>query len=77
MLSDLRAERERLTEAIAVFERLAAGRGWKRRGRPPAWMKAIADVPDKRHVSAEGRARMAAAQKKRWAAKKKRAAAAD
>jgi hypothetical protein len=36
MLSDLRAERERIQEAILVIERLAAG-GRKRRGRPPKW----------------------------------------
>ncbi len=39
MLADLRLERERLVESIAVLERLAAGRG-KRRGRPPKWMAA-------------------------------------
>ena len=37
MLSDLRQERENISEAIAVMERLAAGQG-RRRGRPPAWM---------------------------------------
>jgi hypothetical protein len=39
MLADLRLERERLVESIAVLERLAVGRG-KRRGRPPKWMTA-------------------------------------
>jgi hypothetical protein len=39
MLADLRLERERLVESIAVLERLAAGHG-KRRGRPPKWMTA-------------------------------------
>jgi len=33
-------ERDQITEAILVLERLAAGRG-KRRGRPPAWMTAV------------------------------------
>ena len=37
MLGELRAESERLNEAIVTLERLAAGQG-KRRGRPPAWM---------------------------------------
>jgi hypothetical protein len=37
MLAELRAERERTEEAIAVLERLARGQG-KRRGRPPKWM---------------------------------------
>ena len=40
MLAELRAERDKLAEAILVLERLAAGRG-KRRGRPPAWMTAV------------------------------------
>jgi hypothetical protein len=40
MLAELRAERDKLAEAILVLERLVAGRG-KRRGRPPAWMTAV------------------------------------
>lgn len=36
MLVELRQERERIVDAIAVLERLAAGQG-KRRGRPPKW----------------------------------------
>jgi hypothetical protein len=37
MLSDLRMEREQISEAIMVMERLSLGQG-KRRGRPPKWM---------------------------------------
>ena len=37
ILTELRAEREQLEEAILSLERLARGRG-RRRGRPPAWM---------------------------------------
>lgn len=37
MLTELRAEREQIEEAILSLERLARGRG-KRRGRPPAWL---------------------------------------
>lgn len=40
MLTELRAERESVDEAIMILERLARGRG-KRRGRPPAWMATI------------------------------------
>jgi hypothetical protein len=75
MLEELRSERQRLEEAILVIERLAAG-GARRRGRPPKWMSKVTSVdgtetqPKKRSVSAAGRKRMAAAQKKRWAAKK-------
>ena len=76
MLSDLRAEREQIEQAILVIERLAQGQG-KRRGRPPKWMSEMksVDTPDteprkKRTVSAAARKRMAEAQRKRWAAKK-------
>jgi hypothetical protein len=40
MLSELKAERDGVDQAILVLERIAAGRG-RRRGRPPAWMTAI------------------------------------
>ena len=39
-LAELRADKDQITEAILVLERLAVGRG-KRRGRPPAWMTAV------------------------------------
>jgi hypothetical protein len=78
MLADFRMERQRIEEAILALERLAAGTRGKRRGRPPKWMsEANADgapVPRKtRTVSAAARKRMAAAQKKRWAARKAQA----
>jgi len=38
ILVELRQEHEQITEAILSLERLAAGSGAKRRGRPPAWM---------------------------------------
>jgi hypothetical protein len=37
MIAELRAERERVEQAIVLLERIAAGSG-PRRGRPPAWM---------------------------------------
>ncbi len=37
MVTEMRAERENLEQAIITLECLAAGRG-RRRGRPPAWM---------------------------------------
>jgi hypothetical protein len=40
MLAEMRQERERIDEAIAVLQRIAYGRG-KRRGRPPTWMTAF------------------------------------
>jgi hypothetical protein len=72
MLVELRSERDRLAEAILALERLAAG-GQKRRGRPPKWMAASAASADverptgkRRSFSAATRAKMAAAQRKRW-----------
>jgi hypothetical protein len=45
MIAELRQEREQIEEAILSLERLARGQG-KRRGRPPAWLKAAqGDVP--------------------------------
>jgi hypothetical protein len=76
MLAELRAERQRLEEAILVIERLAVGTSAKRRGRPPKWMAAAKSEtaapetkPKTRRFSAATRKRMAAAQKRRWAAR--------
>lgn len=42
ILDQLKMERQRITAAIEALERLArGGGGQKRRGRPPAWMKAM------------------------------------
>jgi hypothetical protein len=40
-LADLRREKEQIEEAILVFERLATGKGLRRRGRPPAWLSEL------------------------------------
>lgn len=81
MLTELRAERQQIEEAISNIERLAAGTRGKRRGRPPKWMAAVteeaveaATFSTKRKISATARKRIADAQKKRWAAKKAEAA---
>jgi hypothetical protein len=80
MLAELRAERQQIEEGILALERLAAGTRGKRRGRPPKWMSAVneenvsaATFSTKRTVNASARKRMAAAQKKRWAAMKAQA----
>ena len=44
MIAELRSEREQIEEAILSLERLARGQG-KRRGRPPAWLKAAQGEP--------------------------------
>ena len=77
MLQELRSEREQVEEAILALERLASGRG-RRLGRPPKWMersdakgeRADSAPPRKKRVlSSEARARIAAGQRKRWAAR--------
>ena len=77
MLAELRSEREQIEQAILAIERLAAGTRGKRPGRPPKWMTTAteevveaATFGTKRTMSTAARKRIAAAQKKRWAAKK-------
>lgn len=75
MIAELHQEREALTEAMAVLEKIAQTRG-KRRGRPPAWLAGLTaskmGAPRaKRVVSAATKKKMALAQRKRWAAAKK------
>jgi hypothetical protein len=41
MLAELHTERDQINEAILVLERMAVGRGGRRRGRPPAWMSVV------------------------------------
>ena len=80
MLLELHSERAQIEEAILVLQRLATGQS-KRRGRPPKWMTANAvgdgqEEPTRKRLafSPATRAKMAAAQRKRWAARKKAAA---
>jgi hypothetical protein len=81
MIADLRSERDSITQAVLVLERLASSHG-RRRGRPPSWMTAqiaaaneIGEAPPRakrtRTMSAEVRRKMAEAQKKRWEAYRK------
>jgi hypothetical protein len=61
------AERDKLNRAIEALQGPT-----KHRGRPPKnavpASAPVAEAPKKRHVSAAARRKMAAAQKKRWAA---------
>jgi hypothetical protein len=72
MLSDLRTEHDRITQAIAALEALD--------GTPAAKQEIPiggtgfefgANKPGGRHISAAGRARIAAAARKRWAERRK------
>lgn len=51
ILTELKAEREQIEEAILSLEKLARGRG-KRRGRPPSWLaegaESIPEAPKRR-----------------------------
>jgi hypothetical protein len=38
ILAELYEERQRLDEGIAALDRIADGRGWRPRGRPPKWL---------------------------------------
>ena len=75
MLQELRSAREQVEEAILALERLASG-GGRRRGRPPKWMSeattskgsALRKSLRTRVLTPEARARMAAGQRRRWAA---------
>lgn len=75
MLAELRAELASVDQAILVLERLAAS-GPRRPGRPPKWMSDGASPAARKTFtrSPEVRARIAAAQRRRWAKRKKAAA---
>ncbi len=77
MIAELHQEREALTAAMAVLEKIAQTRG-KRRGRPPAWLAGLTvsktGAPSaKRVVSEATKRKMALAQRKRWASARKKA----
>jgi hypothetical protein len=81
IIDELKARRVELETAILALERLAQGAG-TRRGRRPKWMAEVSesdteaepeDSPKKRALSAEARARIAEAQRKRWAKARKTA----
>jgi len=73
ILTQLRAERSRIEQAIAVIESLSHSPG-RRRGRPAH----VASAPKRRRrrMSAAAKRKIAAAQRARWAAWRKRKKAA-
>ena len=69
IVAQLRQELNRIDQAIAALEGL--GQAAPRRGRPPKLNQALLVVERKRHrMSASARARIAAAQRARWAKQK-------
>ena len=78
MIAELREQKQALEETMLILERIARGQG-KRRGRPPAFLSQAGvvtktGIPRKRRpFSAETRKKMAASQRRRWAALRKKA----
>ena len=69
ILAELKAERDRIDQAIAAIGNIGAPRA--RRGRPPG----TATIRRQKHkLSAAGRRRISEMMKKRWAEYRKRAA---
>ena len=75
ILAQLHTERQHVSEVILTLERLAQG-NQRRKDLPTAMsLLALEGGKVKRTVSPETRAKLARAQRKRWAAKKKNSAA--
>ncbi len=76
ILADLRAERDRIDQAISALEALGAtGRRSARRG-ATLTTGAIRPPRKRRHMSAAARKRISEMMKKRWAERKKKSKAA-
>ena len=71
ILADLKAERDRIVQAIASIEKIGSPRA--RRGRPPG---PSSGRRRKRRLTPEGRRRLSEMMKKRWAERRKKAKAA-
>lgn len=73
MIAELREQKQALEETMIMLERLARSQG-KRRGRPPLFLsqaRASGTARKRRPFSAETRKKMAASQRRRWAAVRK------
>jgi CRISPR/Cas system-associated protein Cas7 (RAMP superfamily) len=73
ILGELHEERKRINEVIQILERLSEGIQNRQKLAPS--FAALEKVAKKRQVSPETRAKLARAQRKRWAAAKKAASA--
>jgi len=74
ILSQLRAERDRINQAIAALETLDSKGGGFRRGRGRAASTGVKAAPvtrRRRRMSAAARKRLSEMMKKRWAARKR------
>jgi hypothetical protein len=73
MIAELREQKHALEESIMMLERLARSQG-KRRGRPPLFLSQGGTTRKRRPFTPEIRKKMAALQRKRWAAIRKKKA---
>jgi hypothetical protein len=71
MIAQLREQKRILEETMIMLERLARSEG-KRRGRPPLFLSQTGTPRKRRPFSAATRKKMAASQRKRWAAIRKK-----
>jgi hypothetical protein len=71
IISELRREKAAVEDALVYLEQLARAQG-RRRGRPPAYLtRRITGETRRKPFSDETRRKMAAAQRRRWAAYRK------
>lgn len=70
-LQGLEAQRQKLDEQISQVRSMLGGRAGKVTAKAPAWSSNGGGSAKKRILSPEARQRIAAAQKKRWAAYRK------
>jgi hypothetical protein len=71
ILSNLRAERERIDRAIAALEGLGTT-GPRRRGRPVGSVNKASSGRPRRHMSPAARKRISEMMKQRWAERKRK-----
>ena len=72
IVTELRHERDAINQALAYLEQVARTQGNRRRGRPPAFLVSGSIVGAHRKPFSDAtKKKMAAAQRKRWAAYRK------
>lgn len=69
IVTELRHERDAINQALAYLEQVARTQGNRRRGRPPTFLVSGGGL--RKPFSDATRKKMAAAQRKRWAAYRK------
>jgi hypothetical protein len=72
ILSNLKAERERIDRAIAALEGLGTTGPRRRRGRPVGSVNKASAARPRRHMSAAARKRISEMMKQRWAERKRK-----